>query len=69
MRVIQVWFQNRRAKDKRVKKEEGEAVTPGGTITSPGWDITPTEVSSDVSLGDALGGEPTTPNQYQTQGM
>lgn len=46
MRVIQVWFQNRRAKDKRMKKEEEQ--THGGGI-SP---TTPTPGDEVRSLGD-----------------
>lgn len=29
MRVVQVWFQNKRAKDKRMKKDDSTADTPG----------------------------------------
>ena len=29
MRVVQVWFQNKRAKDKRIKKDDSGAETPG----------------------------------------
>ena len=45
MRVIQVWFQNRRAKDKRMKKEEEQ----GGGAISP---TTPTPGNESHSLGD-----------------
>ena len=34
MRVIQVWFQNRRAKDKRMKKEDQQGTTSPTTPTS-----------------------------------
>lgn len=69
MRVVQVWFQNRRAKDKRTRKDDGSegAGMPG----SPAWSDTPTDTPN-KSFSDAFGGDATPvdqgTNQLQSQG-
>ena len=57
MRVVQVWFQNRRAKDKRsTKKDDGCPETPveGTEFTEFNVDptcCTPTDTDGDTSIG------------------
>ena len=61
MRVIQVWFQNRRAKDKRMKKEDQQ-----GTTTSP---TTPGDEGRSLDDGHtsfSLGDSSNTPDGHNT---
>ena len=67
IRVVQVWFQNRRAKDKRMKKDD-DAQTPTTPI-----DDSPNKSHCSIDCGlpnqsfQMDGDECCTPNTYQTQ--
>lgn len=71
MRVVQVWFQNRRAKDKRTRKDDGSE--GAGMTGSPTWSDTPSDTPN-KSFSDSFGGDATpvdhgTQSQLQAQGM
>ena len=70
MRVVQVWFQNRRAKDKRTRKDDGSE--GAGMTGSPTWSDTPSDTPN-KSFSDSFGGDATpvdhgTQSQLQAQG-
>ena len=75
MRVIQVWFQNRRAKDKRMRKEEEQQGTTSPTTPTPGGEDGGRRFSEDLASSasfssslDASGVEASAVHSVMTQG-